>query len=172
MFKNMSIKIKLTLVSVVGLLILGVFITVLSVNKSTEALLKAEYNKLKSIETTKASEINNYFNSLKSLLISLANSKSTQEAFLDFEDGFYKLSDEIDLDTQSIKKSLQSDFEANYLNSVNYDVPNSQNRRSTSSYLPSQDSALIAQYIFITNNKEKLGEKIHFYMMKPLILHI
>lgn len=82
MFSNMSIKIKLTLVTVIGLLILGVFITLLAVNKSTEALLEAEYNKLRSIETTKASEVNHYFHSLKSLLVSLANARSTQEAFL------------------------------------------------------------------------------------------
>ncbi|MGA1932900.1 methyl-accepting chemotaxis protein [Arcobacter sp. YIC-464] len=159
MFSNMSIKIKLTLVTVIGLLILGVFITLLAVNKSTEALLEAEYNKLRSIETTKASEVNNYFDSLKSLLVSLANTKSTQEAFLDFEDGFYKLSSEIDIDISMVKESLKRDFNKNYLDSVNYEVPNSQSRKDISSYLPSINDALIAQYIFITNNKEKLGEK-------------
>ena len=159
MFKDMSIKIKLTLVSVVGLLVLGGFITILSVSKSTDALLQAEYNKLRSIETTKASEVNNYFNSLKSLLVSLANAKSTKEAFLEFEDGFYKLENEIDIDLSMIKESLKTDFRNNYLNSVNYDVPNSQSRRDISSYLPKSNNALIAQYIFITNNKEQLGEK-------------
>ncbi|WP_419782792.1 methyl-accepting chemotaxis protein [Malaciobacter marinus] len=159
MFKNINIKTKLTIATVIALIFLGTLITVISVNKSTEALLDAEFNKLMTLNTVKKKEVSDYFISLKSLLVSLANSETTKKSFLEFEDGFYKLEEEINLDIFEVKNQLKKDFSKNYLDSVNYDVPNSQSKKSIGNYLPTLNSALIAQYIFITDNKESLGEK-------------
>ncbi len=159
MFNNLTIKAKLALITVIAMVILGVLITLLSVNKATDALTHSEYRKLSSLQVTKSNEISDYFESLKSLLYSVANSQNTKDAFTAFKDGFEKLDEEIDLDTQFIKNELKKDFSRNYLDSVNYDVPNSTQRKSIENYLPKREEALIAQYIFITNNSEKLGEK-------------
>lgn len=155
----MTIKVKLTLLSIVGLLLLGTAITVIAVNQSTSALLEAEFNKLTTVEAAKKNEISNYMNSLKGLLISLTNSEITHEAFIDFEKGFYKLDEELKLDINTISSKLKNDFQANYLDSVNYDVPNSEQKKDIADYLPTNKNAITAQYIFITDNKEKLGEK-------------
>ncbi|MDC0933174.1 methyl-accepting chemotaxis protein [Arcobacteraceae bacterium] len=157
--KNMSIKGKITAVMMAGLLILSIILTILSVSKSTDALLKARFSKLNSVEVGKHQEISNYLNYLKGLLTSVAVNEGTKDAFLAFEDGFYKLYEELPLDLTVVKNNLESDFEKNYLNSVSYNVPNSEQRKSTNEYLPADSNALVAQYIFISNSTAKLGEK-------------
>ncbi|AXH15958.1 hypothetical protein CP985_06310 [Malaciobacter mytili LMG 24559] len=159
MKSDFTIKTKITLISIFSLVILGICIIFLSISKSTDALLQAEYNKLTTLNVTKNEEIRHYFESLESLLISLSNSKITQDAFLGFEEGFYKLEEEVNIDINMVEKNLKGDFQSNYINSVNYSVPNSEQRKEIKEYIPTLNSAKIAQYIFISNNKEKLGEK-------------
>lgn len=156
---NISIKVRLIIVAIVSLLGLSGVITVLALNTSTNSLLESEFNKLSTLEAAKSGEIKNYFDALEGLLTSLANHQGTKESFSAFEDGFYKLQDELKLDIPKIKTELKSDFESNYLNDVNYDIPNSAQRRNINDYLPSDTNALVAQYIFITDNSSKLGEK-------------
>jgi len=155
----MLIKTKLLIVSLLSLLTLAVIITTISVQDATDALVKAEINKLKVLNSAKRGEVSNYFDSLKGLLTSLANHKGTKESFLAFENGFYKLQDELKLNIPQIKNALKKDFEKNYLNDVNYEMPNSAQRRQISDYLPKDNNALVAQYIFITDNSSNLGEK-------------
>lgn len=156
---NLSIKMKLAVIVIACMLFLGSVITILAVNNSTNSLLESEFNKLSTVQTAKQQEIINYFNYLQALLTSLAQHQGTQEAFVDFRDGFYQLAQEVKLNSSEIKEALKKDFTENYLESVNYDVPFSMQRREIESYLPKNENAIVAQYIFITNNSEKLGEK-------------
>ncbi len=155
----MLIKTKLLIVSLLSLLFLSGIITTIAVKDATDSLIIAEMNKLTALKSSKNGEIVNYFNSLKGLLISLANHEGTKESFLAFENGFYKLQSELNLDISKIKNELKNDFESNFLNDVNYNVPNSAQRRDINSYIPTNDNALVAQYIFITDNSSPLGEK-------------
>ena len=155
----MSIKTKITAVVIGGLLTLSIILTLLSVNKSTHALKESRFHKLSSVEIGKKQEITNYLDYLKGLLTSLAGNKGTKDAFIAFEDGFYKLQEELKLDINMIKSNLKNDFEQNYLNSVNYSVPNSEQLKAVNKYLPNDENALVAQYIFISNSTAKLGEK-------------
>ena len=159
MYKNTTIKVKLTAVVLVGLLTLGVFATILAVSQSSTALEKAEMSKLKAVEISKHGEISEYLNYIKGLLTSLAGQKGTQDSFVAFEDGFYKLQSELKLDINDIKSKLKDNFEKEYLAGVNYKVPNSEKRKDIEAYLPSSDNALVAQYIFITDNNSELGSK-------------
>jgi len=157
--KNLSIRTKLIALVIVGLITLGVVLTTISATSLSNSLLKAEFNKLLAVQTSKKIEIENYFAQLKSLLTSLAKNEATKEAFIAFEKGFYSLEKDISLDIEEVKTKLKSDFENNYLAQVNYDVPNSASKKSTQQYLPTNNNALIAQYIFIADNQNKLGEK-------------
>ena len=155
----MLIKTKLLIVTLLSLISLSGIITTIAVNDATDALIKAEVNKLTALESAKRGEITNYLTSLEGLLISLANHEGTKEAFHSFKNGFYKLQDELKLDVSKIRRELKADFEKNYLASVNYSVPNSEQRKNTNDYLPKDVNALVAQYIFITDSSSKLGEK-------------
>ena len=159
MFKNLTIKKKLLGVVIFALLILSITITIIATNKSIDALLESKFSQLSAIQTAKEDELINYFDSLHGLIVSVSENHGTKEAFSAFEDGFYKLSNELDLDSQKVKNSLIEDFDLNYLSAVNYNVPQSEKRKNTTEYLPTDKNALLAQYIFITDNKEKIGEK-------------
>ena len=155
----MTIKTKLTAVVLSGLLTLGTFITILTVSKTTTALQNAEMSKLEVVETSKRLEVTEYLNYIKGLLTSLAGQKGTQDAFVAFDDSFYKLQNELQLNVQDVKSKLKENFTKEYLDGVNYKVPNSEQRKDVESYLPTNDNALVAQYIFITDNNSKLGSK-------------
>ena len=133
--------------------------TTLSVVKVSSALEDAEISKLEAVETSKQGEVTEYLNYIKGLLTSLAGQAGTKEAFNGFEKGFYSLEREVDISIPLVKLKLKSNFQDEYLNSVNYNVPKSDQRRSIDQYLPKDNNALIAQYIFITDNNSKLGSK-------------
>ena len=109
--KNYSLKTKLLLLVSLCLILLGSIIITVSVIKSTVSLEEETMNKLAAVESSKSEEIKNYFKDLEALLVSLANSKSTKDAFTDFEDGFYKLSDELEINVSDVKALLKRDFE-------------------------------------------------------------
>ena len=159
MFNNLSLKTKIISALAGGLIILALVITTMSVVRSTDALLKSQFDKLSSVESAKSDEIKNYLNSLKGLLTSLAGHRGTQDAFLAFEDGFHKLQDELNLDVSMIKSKLKINFQNEYLSDVNYAVPNAEQKKSIENYLPRTANALVAQYIFITDNSAPLGSK-------------
>jgi methyl-accepting chemotaxis protein len=139
--------------------VLTLSIITIVAKESKDALFSSQFEKLLAVNSTKTVEIENYFKILKGLLVSLANHDGTVEAFKDLDSGFYKLQSELNLNINELRNKLSSDFDSNYLNSVNYDVPNSASRKDTKNYIPKDNNAVLAQYIFITDNKHKLGEK-------------
>jgi methyl-accepting chemotaxis protein len=160
--KNQSLKIKLILTVMLIMILLGTIITTLSINRTISALKQTQMSKLTAVKSSKAEEILTYFTDIKALILSLATNKSTKDALIEFKDGFYKLKDEINLEIPEIKKLIENDFTENYINNINYDVPNSPQKKDISSYLPEDENAIIAQYIFITKNNKKIGEKNNF----------
>jgi methyl-accepting chemotaxis protein len=159
MFGNTTIKTKLLLVVFIGILTLSSVITFMSTTKSSDALLSSQFDKLTTVASAKHGEITNYLNYLKGLLTSLATQQGTKDAFVAFEDGFYKLDNELGLDIDMVKSKLKSNFEKEYLSDVNYEVPNSEQKKSIENYLPDNNNALTAQYVFITDNSAALGSK-------------
>jgi len=155
----MTIKTKL-LTGVIGIIIvMATITTVISITKSSKIIESNEFNKLSSVEVAKHGEISSYFNYLGGLLTSLETQVGTKEAFRSFNEGFYTLEDELQLDIDKVKQALESNFQSEYLNHVNYNVPNAPQRKPLSAYLPKDPNALVAQYIFIVDNPAKIGEK-------------
>ena len=159
MFKNMTIKTKLVILTAISLAGLALSISFISINKSTQVMIKYELEKLSTVEVTKHSEIEKYFSTLKGFLTSMALNQETKEAFEAFEDGFYTLKEQSLLDMQNIKEELKADFSSNYISRVNYNVPHSAKKRFISSYIPQNENAIIAQYMFITDNINPTGHK-------------
>ena len=155
----MSIKTKVLSLVLASLTIVAVVLTLLALNRSSDALLKSNQDKLHSITIAKEGEITAYFSYLEGLLTSLAEQEGTKDALISFREGFYRLESQVNLDITSIKPQMMQSYEKNYLNKVNYQVPNASPKRPTEAYLPKNPNALIAQYIFIVDNPEPLGEK-------------
>ena len=159
MFSNISVKAKIILLVVLPLFLVCVLLSYVAISQSNKALINDKFAQLTSIQKAKKSEIKNYFKSLEDLLVSLATQRGTKDAFIALKDGFYNLENELEVDIDKVKTALENDFKTNYLNNVKYNVPNSNSRKEISEYLPKNKNALIAQYVFITDNHEKLGEK-------------
>ncbi len=157
----MTIKTKLTLTVVAILVALSSVIIITSISKGTDAIKQSEFNKLSSIEVAKHEEIKSYFSYLGGLLTSLAAQEGTKDAFVALSNVFYQLQDDVhlDLDIKKVKMSLESNFEKEYLNAVNYSVPRAAKRKPVEEYLPKNINGLLAQYIFIVKNNAKIGEK-------------
>ncbi|WP_151899379.1 methyl-accepting chemotaxis protein [Sulfurimonas hydrogeniphila] len=155
----MTIKTKLVSVVIAVIIVLASAITYVSITKSKEAIDKSEFDKLSSVEVSKHGEIANYFDYLGGLLTSLAGQEGTKEAFVSLDNGFYKLENELHLDIEKVKSTLKKNYKNEYLNAVNYNVPNAAKPKPLEEYLPREDDALVAQYIFIVKNPAKLGEK-------------
>ena len=159
MLKNISIKVKLAIISAISLLGLAMTISYVAIQKNTKSIIDYEMQKLSTVEATKHMEINKYLKSVKNLLTSLAQNKSTQDASIVFDSAFKNLNKEAKLNLDDLKDALKTDFNSNYISEVNYNVPKSKNKRLISEYIPKNKNAIVAQYIFITDNPASLNKK-------------
>ena len=158
--KNKSVKTKLLMVVASGLITLSVIITAISVFSATNALEKSGLSKLEAVEVSKKGEIENYFNYIKGLLTSLAAQKGTQYAFNQLDTAWHNLPNELpNMNIDEVKSKLASNFETQYLSSVTYGVPGSEQRKATQEYLPKSKAGILAQYIFILENPAPVGSK-------------
>ena len=154
-----SISTKLNIFVAIGLLFLNMVVTIFVYYSVKDALLVAQFEKLTAVKTAKKEEISSYLKSLEGLLVSLASNKTTKDSFVAFEDSFYKIQKESNLTALEVKDKLKSDFNSNYLNTVNYNIPSVEQKREVDAYIPKDINGVIAQYVFITQNENKLGEK-------------
>jgi methyl-accepting chemotaxis protein len=154
-----SISAKLNVFVAIGLMFLIMVITVFVYYSTKQTLLDAQFEKLTAVKSAKKEEISGYLKTLEGLLTSLASNKTTKDSFTAFEDSFYKIQKESNLTSIEVKEKLKSDFASNYLNSVNYNIPNVEQKRELEAYIPKDLNGAVAQYVFITQNENKLGEK-------------
>jgi len=155
----MNIKTKVIASVIALLLLLATVVTVIAVIESSDAMLNENMEKMESVEVSKHGEIEAYLGYLGGLLTSLAAQEGTRDAFVSLDNGFYKLKDELHLNQKRVQDALKSNFNDEYLSAVKYDVPSSAQRRDIDAYIPKNENAQIAQYVFITDNSAKLGQK-------------
>ena len=155
----MTIRAKIITAVVGTLFLLTTVTTYIADIKAKDALLQDNIARLETIKVAKGGEVTGYFGYLQGLLTSLAVQQGTIEAFQAFDNGFYKLTSDLNLSISEIKSKLMSNFETQYLNKVNYDVPRSSQRKETSAYLPTDPNGVLAQYLFIVDNSAQVGEK-------------
>ncbi|MDF1882742.1 methyl-accepting chemotaxis protein [Sulfurimonas sp. SAG-AH-194-C21] len=155
----MTIKTKVLATVTALLLFLTASITIIVAIKSSDAMLKENIEKMKSVKVSKHGEIEAYLGYLGGLLTSLAGQEGTKDGFIALKKGFNTLQSELQLDQEMVVNALKSNFKSEYLADVNYDVPNAAQKRDISAYIPKNKNAQIAQYVFITDNSAKLGSK-------------
>ena len=147
-----SIKFRLVLLTVLGLIILGISISLIAVNKSSTALLQARGEQLSSIAASKVESLNEYTNFFKGLINATASDINTVENLWYFNDGFEALEDETDLDITQVEKELIAHYNANYLNKINFQYPNIAPKKDAKEYLPLSNNERISQNLYILEN--------------------
>ncbi|WP_228711625.1 methyl-accepting chemotaxis protein [Arcobacter arenosus] len=159
--KSFSINAKLMLLIIGSLLLMSVTILSISVNESIKHSEKEKLVQLKSTTYAKKQHIQEYFKTIEGLIISIANSASTQEAFNEFIRGFYTISSQSsgEVDMTKVKNELLNHYNDLYINKINFNLPNVSSKKEASEYLPKDDNGILAQYMYIIKNEEKIGEK-------------
>ncbi|TCK02890.1 methyl-accepting chemotaxis protein [Phorcysia thermohydrogeniphila] len=159
LLKDMSLGKKVTLGGLVGILVLTLILGFSSYRATKENLTTETFQRLTVVREAKSQHIEDYFSYMESLLSSIANSSLARESLRAFEESFYRLSEELDLDIDDVKRALEEEYERHYLNLVNYDIPGAPPRREVEFYLPKNPNGLLAQFLFIVENPYPVGKK-------------
>ena len=161
-----SIKVRLVSLTVIGLVILGISISMVAIGKSSDSLLKARMDQLNSIAEGKAEGISDFTHFLQGLIISTAGDINTVETLWELSDAFDAFEEETELDIEKVTADLTAHYESQYLNKINFEFPNVATKKATSAYIPLSNNAKIAQELYIIENKNAVGKKDELHQNK------
>jgi len=164
-----SIKFKLIALVAVSLLVIAVSIVTISLSKASEALVQSNMALLDAVKESKTDHIVDFLTTIKLLILSKSSDMATAETIWSLEESFEELEDIEGLSLEKVESSLLNHYDNEYLNHVNYQMKDSPQRRATSEYLPKKKSGQVAQYLYIVDNPNKLGEKQKLQMNKNYI---
>ncbi|MGE4319159.1 MAG: methyl-accepting chemotaxis protein [Deferribacterales bacterium] len=153
--RNMSVSFKLTAITLAGLVALALIVTIVSVSSSKSSLLESNLMKLDSISQSQYHAIEMYAKNITSSLNVIATQEGTMVAVEDFTDGFAKIGDYIKTPEDELDSLLTSMYDSEFIGKVNYQVLNSQPKKSTAEYLPSSYTGKLVQQIMIQENPDK-----------------
>ncbi len=150
----------------VSLLVIAVSIVTISLSKASEALVQSNMALLDAVKESKKDHIVDFLTSIKLLILSKSSDMATVETIWALEDSFMELENTEGLSLGKVESTLLKHYENEYLNHVNYKMKNSSQRRPTKEYLPKNINAQVAQFLYIADNPNKLGEKEKLSMNK------
>ncbi len=160
-FRNMSIKKKLTLLTLVlGLVPLAV-IGWISVNNSSHALLLAEEHKLEALLADRRDRIEDYFSFIHEQMFNFSQNRMVTEATAKFSKAFQEVANEVDWDTakgsnvyNSVKGYYTGEFKPRLADA-------GQPWRGDDTYVPASVSGRLLQAMYISDNPNPVGEKLN-----------
>ncbi|MEZ5360612.1 MAG: methyl-accepting chemotaxis protein [Candidatus Zixiibacteriota bacterium] len=149
------------LVGIVPVGIVGIF----SLNQSQTALQERAVDQLRSVRELKATQIEDYFQELRSQIITLSDDRMIVEAAKDFRTAFNLVKDEVnngapidDATVDSYRSLLAQYYTQDY--SEEYKSRNQGMAPRVDSYLRNLDNeSVILQYLYIRHNSNPLGSK-------------
>jgi methyl-accepting chemotaxis protein len=153
---------------IISLVLLSAAITGITLARTFKSTVEMKLAQLDSVKEAKAEHIEDYFGQTASLIVSAAFSTQASEAVESLSESFYTIVSESGIEYDDIKNEMLDHYDKHYLDSVNYDIPDSAQRRSTGQYIPENPNARIAQYLYIVNNPEKIGEKNNLVKVKDV----
>jgi methyl-accepting chemotaxis protein len=161
-----SIKVRITLGAVMALVVLGITLIMISTSRSQDALVHASLEKLESVKEAKKEHIIDFLHTLESLILMRSSDLKTIEDLWNLSEGFEVLGDEATFDADTMRESLITHYQNEYLSNIHTDVPHATKMDSVSDYLPKADNAIFAQYLYIVDNPNGLDEKSKLMMNK------
>ena len=165
--KRISISLKLSFITLSGFIMLGLIVTLVSVNSSINSLTEATTQKLDSISRSQKLAIEEFSSNVSASLQVIASQEGTLVAVEDFTDGFAKLPQFLNTEESKLDSMLSSMYEKDYLEKINFSILNSQQKQAPSAYLPPSYSGKLVQQIMIyenpndVNNRMKLDRAKH-----------
>ena len=154
-----SIKFKLITLVAVSLLVITVGVVSTSLSKASSALVKSNMDLLDAVKESKKDHIKDFFKSIELLLTSKASDIATVESLWSLDDSFQELEEIEGLSHETIQKALVKHYDDEFLNRVNYKMKDAPAKRETKEYLPKGLSGQAAQYLYMVDNTNPVGEK-------------
>ena len=125
--------------------------------KLGELNYQSKFDQLKSITSTKKRNIEYYFDIIRSQILTFADDRMVIEAVKAFKDAFYKIGVEVSSDQlHTAKVSLETYYASEFIPKLN---DNTDQGAKAGEYIPTEDRALLLQYLFISNNPHPTGKK-------------
>ena len=159
-----SIKFKIISLIAVAIFVVISSILYVSVSRATDSLVNTNIDLIDAVKESKKEHINDFFLSAKNMLLAKSTDNATTQLLWSLDEGFEGLEDFDKVSLNTIKNKLRKHYENEYINKINYKVKNSNSKRSVEEYLPKSKSALVAQYLYIIDNKHPVGEKDELFM--------
>ncbi|MEY3018094.1 MAG: hypothetical protein RL336_1229 [Pseudomonadota bacterium] len=127
-------------------------------NGASQALADTNNRQLIAIRDGKKSQIEDYFSLIRNQVITYADDPMVQAAMLAFSEGFQSLEMDQAIDPQRIEASLTQYYEKEF--NATYRASNGDKSVNTTALLKQLSStAKLAQFLYISNNPEPLGNK-------------
>ena len=161
-----SIRFKVITLMAVSLLVMAVSILSFSISRASDSLIKSNMALLDAVKESKKEHITDFFSSIENLLLSRTADSATVQALWSLDEGFEELEEMQDISDKEVTASLLKHYENEYLNRINFGIKGSQSKRSAKEYLPKSATARLAQYLYIVENENKIGEKDKLVMSK------
>jgi methyl-accepting chemotaxis protein len=148
----MTIKTKLISLIVVSLIGLGSIMGVIGLDEFRSSLLDAKLSQLGAVSQTKKEHIQEYLDSLGSILAMSARQHSTVSAAVDFSKNFQELQSLFKVNESLLDTKLLAYYRENYIPNIHFDLPGSAPKLDDAAYLPQTLNGKIAQYIYLLND--------------------
>ena len=125
---------------------------------SSSGLERQVFSQLDSVREIRRKQVEDYFGMINAQIVTMAENSMVIEATQDFIEGFTALNPAIkDEDvTESVKRYYQQDFGKTYQEST-------QSSADINALLPISEKARYAQYLYLSENSNPLGEKHRLY---------
>ncbi len=104
--KNISIKNKLIGLIITSLVMLSVILLLVSLNESFKSAKKEKFAQLDSLVVSKKQHLEDYFNTISGLIISVANSNTTSEGLYYFSRFFKVIEEDVKNDIDLVLKKI------------------------------------------------------------------
>jgi len=159
-----SIKFKIISLIAVALFVVISSILYISVSRATDSLVKSNIDLLDAVKEAKKEHITDFFLSAKNMLLAKTTDNATVQLLWTMTEGFEELEDFDKVDLQTMKQKLKQHYLSHYVDKINTNVKGVASLRSVEQYLPKSKSGIVAQYLYIIENENGVGEKDKFLM--------
>jgi methyl-accepting chemotaxis protein len=161
-----SIKFKVIALMAVSLLVMAISIMSISISRASNSLVNSNMALLNAVKESKKEHIIDFSHSIENLLRSRTADSATVQAMWALDEGFQELEAMDEVSQDDIKAALIKHYENEYINKINFNIKGAKPKKQAKEYLPKSTNAQIAQYLYIIENENKVGEKDKLIMSK------
>ncbi len=159
MFKNIEMKWMLIIAMLFAGLVPLIGTGLYALNGAAAALHSKGFDQLKSLKTVKKDEIENYFKQIENQVITLSENQMTIEMMREIKEGFDDLPSDLGIEKNTLeqyKQDVRRFYDGQFGSKFKQETGES---ISSAQLVPSSEGGIIAQYLYMADNKHPLGSK-------------